>query len=38
MPYHFDILNYNDISNKKLLSHIDRVGQTLYKKNTVVRL
>jgi predicted nucleotidyltransferase len=38
MPYHFDILNYNDISNKELLSHIDRVGQTLYKKNTVVRL
>jgi predicted nucleotidyltransferase len=30
MPYKFDILNYNTITNQALMEHIDRVGQILY--------
>jgi predicted nucleotidyltransferase len=26
LPYFFDIVNYNEISNKELKKHIDRVG------------
>ena len=26
MPYYFDVLNYNSISNEKLKEHIDRIG------------
>lgn len=32
MPYYFDVLNYNTISNQQLVSHIDRVGIMFYKK------
>jgi uncharacterized protein len=32
LPYFFDILNYEDISNKKLKAHIDSVGKTIYQK------
>jgi len=32
MPYKFDVLNYNTINNKELLSHIDRVGKLIYSK------
>ena len=30
MPYHFDLLNYDTISNPELVAHIDRVGRSLY--------
>jgi uncharacterized protein len=30
MPYHFDILSYNNLKNTDLVSHIDKVGQILY--------
>lgn len=32
MPYQFDILDRNKISNLQLAEHIDRVGITIYKK------
>jgi predicted nucleotidyltransferase len=32
LPYHFDILNYNTISNKDLIDHINRVGICIYNK------
>ena len=32
MPYKFDVLNYNTISSKELLSHINRVGKLIYSK------
>ncbi len=32
IPYFFDILNYNEISNQELKSHIDIEGKLLYKK------
>lgn len=30
LPYYFDILDYNQISNADLKSHINRVGKSLY--------
>ena len=30
MPYKFDILNYNSISNNELIDHINRVGISIY--------
>ena len=32
MPYHFDIINYNSISNQMLIEHIERVGILFYSK------
>jgi predicted nucleotidyltransferase len=32
MPYKFDVLNYDAISNKDLTEHIDRVGIVFYTK------
>ena len=32
LPYFFDIVNYNDISNEELKKHIDSVGKTIYKR------
>lgn len=32
LPYFFDILNYNKISNEELREHIDSVGKSIYKK------
>ena len=32
MPYKFDVLNYNNINSKELLSHIERVGKVIYSK------
>lgn len=32
LPYFFDVVNYNDISNQELKQHIDHVGKTIYKK------
>ncbi|MEO5570967.1 MAG: nucleotidyltransferase domain-containing protein [Bacteroidia bacterium] len=34
MPYKFDVLDYNTVSNKHLVEHIDRAGKTFWKKNT----
>ncbi len=30
IPYFFDILNYNEISNQELKNHIDTEGKLLY--------
>jgi predicted nucleotidyltransferase len=32
LPYFFDIVNYNDISNEELKKHIDNQGRTIYKR------
>ncbi len=32
IPYFFDILNYNTISNRNLKEHIDNERKILYKK------
>ena len=34
LPYFFDVLNYNDISNEALKKHIDSVGESIYKRNS----
>jgi len=31
LPYFFDVINYNDISNEELKKHIDSVGKTIFK-------
>ena len=31
IPYYFDVVNYNELSNLSLKEHIDRVGKVLYK-------
>lgn len=33
MPYRFDVLNYETITNNELKEHIDRVGLVIYNKN-----
>lgn len=33
LPYFFDVINYNDISNEELKKHIDIVGKTIFKHN-----
>ncbi|HZJ21466.1 MAG TPA: nucleotidyltransferase domain-containing protein [Pricia sp.] len=33
MPYRFDVLGYNELKNKELLRHIDRIGQLLYQRD-----
>lgn len=33
LPYFFDILHYENLENKELIDHIDRVGYLLYDKN-----
>ncbi|MCP8970414.1 nucleotidyltransferase domain-containing protein [Ectobacillus sp. SYSU M60031] len=30
LPYFFDVLNYHDIENPKLVEHIDTVGKVTY--------
>jgi len=30
LPYFFDIVNYNTITNPDMKAHIDRVGKTIY--------
>ncbi len=35
MPYRFDVLNYETITNNELKEHIDRVGFVIYNKNNV---
>jgi predicted nucleotidyltransferase len=32
LPYFFDLLNYHEINNQKLIEHIDHAGKQLYKK------
>ncbi|MGI6308227.1 MAG: nucleotidyltransferase domain-containing protein [Dethiobacteria bacterium] len=31
LPYFFDVVSYNDISNEELKKHIDNVGKSIYK-------
>lgn len=31
IPYFSDIVHYENIKNKELIEHIDRVGETIYK-------
>lgn len=31
LPYFFDVVNYNEISNSELKNHIDNVGKTIYR-------
>ena len=33
LPYFFDIVNYDDISNEELKKHIDNLGKVIYRKN-----
>ena len=30
MPYYVDVVNYNTLTNKELINHIDRVGKVIY--------
>lgn len=30
LPYFFDVINYNDITNEELRKHIDSVGKEIY--------
>lgn len=32
LPYFFDIVSYNDISNEELKHHIDHIGCSIWKK------
>lgn len=32
LPYFFDIVNYDDISNEELKKHIDSIGKRIYSK------
>jgi uncharacterized protein len=34
LPYHCDLSIFSHISNPDLIDHIDRIGKTLYKKNS----
>lgn len=34
LPYFFDIINYNVISNEKLKEHIDNEGKIIYEKKS----
>ena len=31
LPYFFDVISYNDISNEELKKHIDSAGKTIFK-------
>jgi predicted nucleotidyltransferase len=33
MPYHFDVIKYEDINNPDLKKHIQRVGKLIYKRS-----
>jgi len=35
MPYFFDVLDYNSLTNRELADHIDRVGKPLYIKSEI---
>ncbi len=36
MPYFFDILHYDSLTNQELQNHIDRVGKEFYRKSSVL--
>lgn len=38
MPYRFDVLDYQSISNKDLVSHIDQIGKLIYSRQPVEKL
>ena len=33
MPYHFDLFDYDAVTSRDLVEHIDRVGQPLYSRS-----
>jgi len=35
MPYFFDVLDYNSLTNPELANHINRVGKSLYIKSEI---
>jgi len=35
MPYFFDVLDYNSLTNRELANHINRVGKPLYSKSAI---
>ncbi|WP_058485673.1 nucleotidyltransferase domain-containing protein [Defluviitalea phaphyphila] len=37
LPYFFDVINYNDISNQELIKHIDSVGKCIYKRREKIK-
>ena len=38
LPYYFDVIHYEKISEQKLVEHIDRVGKVLYSINSEQRI
>ena len=34
LPYYFDIVHYDGITEKELMQHIDRVGKSIYLRET----
>ena len=36
LPYFFDVVAYQDIQNQDLVSHINRVGQVLYRRGETI--
>ena len=36
LPYFFDVVNYNDISNEELKKHIDNAGKIVYKRKDLI--
>ena len=34
LPYFFDIVDYTHCEHKELIEHIDRVGKTIFERNT----
>lgn len=37
MPYHFDLVHYNEIESKEFRDHIDRVGKQFYNRQAQTR-
>ena len=38
LPYFFDIIQYNEITNENLINHIDNEGKVIYTKNKYLPL
>ncbi|MGV6808769.1 MAG: nucleotidyltransferase domain-containing protein [bacterium] len=35
IPYQVDLQSYHDLNNQKLIDHINRIGLTIYQKETI---
>lgn len=35
MPYHFDVININDLENTELKNHIERIGKCIFKNDKI---